>query len=344
MYVCGWEGGGEGAFFFFFNRSSITLCVSVVNTQLANMWSGRNSNGFMQGLHFTFGFGAVLSPVATQPFLAPSSRDTHLIPIEELELALVNGEETERLNYIPANDTFAYIYENVTVVPTEEAGRDSPKETKVFYALLISGILCLICASLMIVIVRLPAQNQKQPEETDEEGELPDHLRKVYYAAIVMLGVYNFFGSSVEDVFSYYLMTFVVRELDWSKTSGAHLTSVFWVGFSAGRLSGVGLVRVLRPTKIILGCLTSMIVSLLALMLAALFKADWAVWIAVAAMGLSVSVLFPTGMGLAAYHFSFPVVLVLRLIFFLFFVQFSFDFLSFFLSLSIYLFIFACCC
>jgi hypothetical protein len=33
-------------------------------------------------------------------------------------------------------------------------------------------------------------------------------------AALAMLGVYSFFGSSVEDIFPHYLMTFVVRELD----------------------------------------------------------------------------------------------------------------------------------
>jgi hypothetical protein len=39
-------------------------------------------------------------------------------------------------------------------------------------------------------------------------------LRFLHIAALVILGVYSFFASSVEDVFPHYLMTFVVRELD----------------------------------------------------------------------------------------------------------------------------------
>nr|KAG5714179.1 hypothetical protein BaRGS_018396 [Batillaria attramentaria] len=91
-------------------------------------------------------------------------------------------------------------------------------------------------------------------------------------------------------------MTFVVRELDWSKTSGAHVTSVYWVGLAVGRLSGVGLVRVMTPARIITCCLLALLTSLLSMLLAALFRAHWAVWVSAAAVGLSVAVLFPTGL------------------------------------------------
>ena len=52
-----------------------------------------------------------------------------------------------------------------------------------------------------------------------------------------------------------YLMTFVVRGLGWSKASGARLISVYWLGLAAGRLGGVGLVRLLAPAHILAGCL-----------------------------------------------------------------------------------------
>ncbi|KAK7109159.1 sodium-dependent glucose transporter 1B-like [Littorina saxatilis] len=284
---------------YFLSHFALSVYDVVVNPELANLWPGSSSDGFLQGLHFSFAVGAVLSPLATQPFLAPRANDTHLIPIKDVELELQNTEDMN--SYDPGdnayginNATVTSVHKNITAAT--EAGWIAPQETKVIYALLISGALCLVAAIMHTILAGCRVQKQKQSEESSTEGDLPDTLRTVYIASLVMLGVYNFFGSSVEDVFPHYLMTFVVRELDWTKTSGAHVTSVYWVGLSLGRLSGVGLVKILSPTKIILGCLTLIIASLLALLLAAAFRHDWAVWICTAAVGLSVSVLFPTGL------------------------------------------------
>nr|KAG5714177.1 hypothetical protein BaRGS_018394 [Batillaria attramentaria] len=150
---------------------------------------------------------------------------------------------------------------------------------------------------MLSLLVKFPVRYARKPQDIAErKQDSSGDVRVLLTVAIVLVGVYNLFGSSIEDVLPHYLMTFVVRELDWSKTSGAHVTSVYWVGLAVGRLSGVGLVRVMSPARIITCCLLALLTSLLAMLLAALFRAHWAVWVSAAAVGLSVAVLFPTGL------------------------------------------------
>ena len=49
------------------------MTVAVVNSEVARLW-GNGGRSYMQGLHFSFSLGAVVSPLAMQPFLAPKAR------------------------------------------------------------------------------------------------------------------------------------------------------------------------------------------------------------------------------------------------------------------------------
>jgi fucose permease len=70
---------------------------------------------------------------------------------------------------------------------------------------------------------------------------------------------------------------------------------VYWVGLALGRLSGVGLIQLLSPVRIIVSCLSGMLLSLLLLLLASAFRIHEAVWVFACSLGLCTSVLFPTG-------------------------------------------------
>ena len=55
------------------NINIIYIYVSILggNANMMSLWGGKGGS-YMQALHFCFGIGGILSPVATEPFLAQS--------------------------------------------------------------------------------------------------------------------------------------------------------------------------------------------------------------------------------------------------------------------------------
>lgn len=247
----------------------------------------------MQGMHFCFALGAILSPLVTEPFLAPRPEDNPLGSFSGNSSTVSNLTYTQTLNESDSSTPNSSSL-NVTSPSSLVNSTLGPQDTKVFYAFLISGLLCLSSA-VWLMLLCWWSQSSKSHRTEEDKGSISD-IRVLVILAFLIIGIYNFMSSSVEDTFPHYLMTFVVRKLDWDKSSGAKITSVYWVGLALGRLSGMGLVRLTSPTKIIIGCLLSLIVSLLGMLTATLLHIDWGVWITAAAVGLSVAVLFPTSM------------------------------------------------
>ncbi|KAK7508749.1 hypothetical protein BaRGS_00000315, partial [Batillaria attramentaria] len=314
------------AFFAFANFEVVTV------SHQAKIWSS-GGGAYMQGLFFCYALGAILSPLATQPFLAAdnnrssktqetsASNDYLSDHAEYLTLSADTESEAgndDRLSFYEQNQAAhdlvrsfndsAVGYQLTTTmeiastpVVTDDnveavivTGND---DTRVFYAYLMTSVLCFSSGLLLLMLLRFPVTGSQKPEKTHpgREGKRTGRESLPLLVVCVTLAcVYFSFSGCIS--FPDFLMTFVVKELGWSKTSGAHVTSVFWVGLAVGRLSGVGLVRVMSPARIITCCLLALLTSLLAMLLAALFRAHWAVWVSAAAVGLSVAVLFPTGL------------------------------------------------
>lgn len=263
---------------------------------MANLWKGKQGHTFMQGLHFCFAFGAILAPLATEPFLASRNQDTSFLSSIENRTCDDGGLQTTGPH--PQDDLEM---SNVTLPNytngANESLRADAAETQVFYAFLQSSVFCMSSVLLSLLLLLFPVTavataNSKTSSHAPIERDVTA-TRLLTLVARVLVAMFYMFGVTVG--FYDFLMPFVVRELNWDKASGARLLAVFWMGFAAMRLGGVVVVRLFSPSTIIFTGLAIVMTSLLGLLVASLHHVDWAVWATACTVGLSSALLFPTG-------------------------------------------------
>ncbi|XP_055957637.1 sodium-dependent glucose transporter 1C-like [Patella vulgata] len=259
------------------------------NAHLVSLWGEDEGRPYMQAAHFTFAFGGVISPLVTSPFLAPNAEDVSTnSSSRNLSSTVVVNNTLLEYNITNDNSTPG---NNLTTIA-------EPVETKLIYAYIISGVVTLLSAiPFMVIYCRYKSQKMKrnQPKK-DENRPIRDLPWKYYIIAIVLLNLFYVAYCVVENSFAAYLMTFVVMELKWSKAKGTQITSVYWAAFAVSRFSGIIIIRCLRPVVMLFICLTGLILSLTGFLLCSHYKIHTGVWISTILVGLSMSVVFPTGL------------------------------------------------
>lgn len=262
---------------------------SVMNTSFTWLW-GSGGRTALQGLHFCFAIGAIVSPIVTQPFLAPRVED--VVSVSDI----IRDNSSDIL--AASTDHTILVNGNATYEQWDSRNNtESLPETRVFYAFLVSSMMYLTSGLLLLLLLRCDTgrkpRRRDQTSPDDVQGMMSSSPRILFFVVLVLMGLFFFTAPlmSLADL----LMTFVVRKLDWSKTSGARVTSVFWVGLSVGRLTGIGLARLVSPTKILMFCMITVNISMLGILGAALLRIDWGIWVAVALAGFTLSPIFPSG-------------------------------------------------
>ncbi|XP_055957892.1 sodium-dependent glucose transporter 1-like isoform X3 [Patella vulgata] len=240
----------------------------------------------MQAASFAFAFGGVISPLLTAPFLAPKPEE---ISNNSLSIGFTAGTTT-LLDYNITNDN-STLGNNITTVA-------EPIETKLIYAYIISGIVTLLSAiPFMVIYCRYKSQKMKRNQhKKKDEDELPRDLPwNFFIMAVVVLNLFYLTYCAVEDTFASYLMTFVVMQLNWSKAKGTQVNAVFWAAFAVGRFTGIFVIRCFRPGVMIFIFLASLILNLTGFLLCSHYQIHIGIWIFAICIGLSMSVIFPTG-------------------------------------------------
>ncbi|KAK6192412.1 hypothetical protein SNE40_003881 [Patella caerulea] len=265
------------------------------NAHLVSLWGNDEGRPYMQAVHFSFAFGGVISPLVTAPFLVPNTEETPInssspafTDVTTLPLTVVLN--TTLLDYNITNDN-STLGNNITTIA-------EPVETKLIYAYIISGIVTLLSAIPFIVIYcRYKSQKMKrnQPKKKDENAPIRDLPWKYYIMAIILLNLFYLMYCAVEDTFAAYLLTFVVMELKWNKGQGTQITSVYWAAFAVSRFSGIFIIRCLRPVVMLFTCIAGLIICLIGFLLCSHFQIHIGIWIFTVLVGLSMSVIFPTG-------------------------------------------------
>lgn len=249
------------------------------------MWKDEGSP-YLQALHLSFSVGGVIAPFIVTPFLAPKSNATSQnasLGSAELTLLKSNWSSIDYYNITKA-----------VALPV----------TRVEYAyLIIGGLSVLTSIPFLVLFLRKPSCKKHigtEMEETDDikaanqkssDSEFSLGLRIVL---LIFLGFFYAFYVSLEAFIEGYLMTFVVEYLDWSKTEGARITSVFWGTFAAGRVLGVFISKVLTPWKMLL-CDLVLVNAVFIPMWFVSKEHDVIVWICIPLSGVFMATIFPTG-------------------------------------------------
>ncbi|KAL3855262.1 hypothetical protein ACJMK2_014847 [Sinanodonta woodiana] len=258
------------------------------NTEVVSIW-GPEGRPYIQLMHFSFAVGAILSPLFTEPFLAPK------ITVLESFNSPFNG--TCNISHSSAFDICALpSNSNFTNNSFQFTERQYWGETKVQYAYLISMILGIISAVPFLVLF---LRNRAEPR-TDEEQKtrisqrISVQLTRCKKVAILIILMFMFhLYSAIEDTFSSYLMTFALLHLNWTKLNGSLVTAMFWASFGFGRFLGIFVVRIVSPTKLLLFYCSLLLISLAGFLVGSLLLFDSMVWIFACLTGLSMSVIFP---------------------------------------------------
>ncbi|KAK3603651.1 hypothetical protein CHS0354_017367 [Potamilus streckersoni] len=259
------------------------------NAMISAIW-GVDGRPYMQTLHFAYAFGGIISPLITEPFLAPKRS------LYEMAKESLNG--TENISF--ANISYTSVLPscsnstNCTIITDLEYWG----ETKVQYAYMISTIIGILSAISFLVsyLQRNSESRTKEQQEAHEDSRRIStqisNLQKIGVVILLML-LFHVYGA-VEDTFASYLMTFSLLHLNWTKLKGSLATTVYWASFGFGRFSGIFIVRLLHPTKMLFLYCSFMVISLASFTVGSVFLFNPIVWIFCSLIGLALSVIFPT--------------------------------------------------
>ncbi|XP_067652353.1 sodium-dependent glucose transporter 1A-like [Haliotis asinina] len=253
--------------------------VTCGNTDLIRTWEAER-RVFVQILHFCFALGGTLSPLITEPFLAYRTSSNNTREGDNSSIPLSN---------ICVNNSDFVDNGDCDIVVTE---------TKVEYAYLITGILFLV-ASLTFLIQRCCHKSQSADTQKSTTGyaNLEKPLPMVYiFGTMIFVVLIFIFLVAVESCLASFLLTFVVKQLNWTKTSGARLTSVFWACYAAMRFATIFFTDRVPPFVLILVTSITMLLSAVGLMMSSLYDNEIGVWACVALGGLSLASQFPSTM------------------------------------------------
>ena len=263
-----------------------THCVSVGLAELAHVW-GKDEEMAIQFLQFNYAFGGAISPLVTELFLAPipevdngnASRTAASSPNSSTTIAISPAHRTIKMLNATENST----------TPTP------PLTTTVHYAFLITGI------HILLVAIPLTVEffNERHQKRQQDQRHTPVEVRPplplgLFLFASFFLCLFFFVHCCVADTFAPYLMTFVVKQLRWSKTRGAQVSSVSLASLAIGHFLSIFAARLLSSAQLIVLCSVAQIFSMLGFLLFADHAIDAGVWVCTVSSSMSMGPIFAT--------------------------------------------------
>ena len=260
------------------------------------LW-GDKSAPYLQSLHFAFGLGAFVAPLMAKPFLTTTPQNTSTDA--EFRACTDNGDLSANM--------------------TDLCGTNYSPVFR--YSFWIAAILLCITALVFMYFafaVRLypskaththtcTTEKIDSNNEVDKSGESPHnkdhkHNDRWYVAQILsLMFVFYFFYIGIEVTYGGYIASYAVCSLDFSKSTAAILTSVFWGTFALARAVSILLAAYkLSPGMMmvidIIGSISAMI------FLSAFLSSKVILWVGSAVLGASIASMFPTAISWAEQY------------------------------------------
>ena len=245
--------------------------ISAGNMQLIKIW-GEDHEPWMQALHCVLVVGALLGPLIATPFLSH----------EDNIAGDVTSSHGNKMNALYAKPT-----------------------TRVKYAYFIAGLL-LHFHCLLFLILHLRGNKtcliSKNNKEKMKEDKLHNKCFEISFASLVF--VFNWMYCILEITCGNYLTSYSVEELNWSKTSGATLTSVFWASFTFERGTGIFIVRLVSTEILIFSMSILTILSLIPVVFFVHIHYS-IMWMSTVLFGFFISTIYASGLTFANMYIPF---------------------------------------
>ena len=179
--------------------------------------------------------------------------------------------------------------------------------TNVRYAYFFSGGLLLIHCIIFFILYMIgdtPCCIQRQEGTDQEEERLADYNKTFLISFVILVFLFYWMYCILELTYANYLTAYVVEELNWSKTAGATLTSVFWASFTIGRGAGIFVVKYVKPESLLISMSIMTIISIFPEVFFSHAHVS-VMWITTAAFGLSISTIYASGLTFSNMYIPF---------------------------------------
>ena len=246
----------------------------------------------MLAIHFAFSFGGTISPIVTEPFLAPRQ---HNVSNSE-NTTIIHQTLDPDASSLNAYNNSSHTLEAFNNSSEEDITKNiSVEDTNIYVAYLIGSFFTVASSIPFLVMFFKDRTRTKKRELGEQERKHDSHVSKpLFGVTILLLCLFYIVYSSTEDTFASFLLTFTVKGLDWTKSHGSQVTSAYWGAFAIARFLGIFVPHCLTSVKLLFLCTSCLALCLVGFLLSAHFNFSLGIWLFAVPVGLSMSVIFPT--------------------------------------------------
>lgn len=227
----------------------------------------------MQALHLGFGCGGIISPLITAPFLV----DENLTP------------DPGVLDVHTQNDTDTYI--NVTYV--SHLNSTNGAVSMLYGAYTITGVMTLLASfPFLLMFCKFGGNFERHKSRAEKESSrsLPLCLK---IGVVVLMASMSALCTGLEETLVEFLSAFCVKHMEWTKTQGSFLTSLYFGSVAIGPLINIFMVRIFNQIYL-LGAYCILLVAMLSGMtISAAHGFHPGIWVSPPLIGLVLAVIFP---------------------------------------------------
>ncbi|XP_012941063.1 sodium-dependent glucose transporter 1A [Aplysia californica] len=250
------------------------------NSELMGQW-GEQGRSLMQLMHFGYAVGGVLGPLLSKPFLAVKRDTQETINSEGVRndsQVLVNSSSFGPMEIMTfVNGTFNSSFQDGGLGNFPASDSTTTPTTHIQYAFLISGVIFSLTALPIFGVVfqeRSRLFGARVTVSAQSETGMKTRTLPVCLRLFLVCCVCVFFSlhAAIEDTFTAYLMTFLVKEYrEVTKAFAAYVTSIYWISFASFRLLMAFLSRFASPPRLMGICLSIVAMSLVCFTISASF-------------------------------------------------------------------------
>jgi tRNA-binding EMAP/Myf-like protein len=278
---------------------------------MIELW-GSESSSFLQALHFSYGVGALVSPLIVRPYLL-ESEFMEGMESEGMLLSTMNGTVSERERMMEQSYTRedvllkypCWIVAGFTLIPTilyVLLWRLHPKSNSHPSRLEVKDVV--LAEDADPDTIKKHETKKSQLQEIERQRNTTSYQFYKYVSiGLMMLFMPIYYG--VELTFGNYLATFAVKsDLRLSKATGADMTSMYWAMFTFFRLSTVFYIDYIgAEMNIIMNTVVIMIANVVLAPLYFGYASVWCLWIGAVLMGMGCSSIWASAFGYLEMYF-----------------------------------------
>ncbi|ESP04295.1 hypothetical protein LOTGIDRAFT_170885 [Lottia gigantea] len=266
-----------------------TICLggwdATASAEVVRIWN-LESQTYLFLVNSGYSVGAIMGPLATEPFLVPKVMITNTtVPANSINKLSENTSDSTQFNEtgLIYNSSCGNYTQNLKL------------NIQLHYAYAISAVIALVTSlPLLYLFYKNYHRTAVKNSTTDysKVQELPIH----HFAAAICIVMATYICiSGIEDAFASFLMTFVVKQLNWSKTTGAQLSAVFFGAYSLVRASCIFIADLVGPRLFLLSSMTGVVLCGVGITLCSVYHSSIGVWIFIGLSGAFIGIIFPIG-------------------------------------------------